>query len=139
MAKPSSREVVLPVPRGYRTEVQTKSNVWDDPAGHGPDIEGVVPAVRGRVGGRSRDARSCAHVFGHSTEVHVAHTVGKLKGKSAIMIHQKYGRARNFVGLNFWSRGYCVSTVGLDEAVILEYIRTQEEREKKEEQLQLGY
>jgi len=69
----------------------------------------------------------------------VAHTVGKLKGKSAIMIHQKYGRARNFVGLNFWSRGYCVSTVGLDEAVILEYIRTQEEREKKEEQLQLGY
>ena len=69
----------------------------------------------------------------------VAHTIGKLKGKSAIMIHQKYGRARNFVGLNFWSRGYCVSTVGLDEAVILEYIRTQEEREKKEEQLQLGY
>ena len=69
----------------------------------------------------------------------VAHTGGKLKGKSAIMIHQKYGRVRNFVGLNFWSRGYCVSTVGLDEAVILEYIRTQEEREKKEDQLQLGY
>ena len=55
------------------------------------------------------------------------------------MIHQKYGRARNFVGLSLSSRGYCVSTVGLDEAVILEYIRTQEEREKKEEQLQLGY
>ena len=69
----------------------------------------------------------------------VAHTIGKLKGESAIMIHQKYGRVRNFVGLNSWSRGYCVSTVGLDEAVILEYIRTQEEREKKEEQLQLGY
>lgn len=37
------------------------------------------------------------------------------------------------------ARGYCVSTVGLDEAVILEYTRTQEEREKKEDQLQLGY
>jgi putative transposase len=78
-------------------------------------------------------------VLGHPTEVQCGHTIGKLKGKSAIMIHQKYGRARNFVGLNTWSRGYCVNTVGLDEAMILEYIRTQEEREEKEEQLQLGY
>jgi putative transposase len=65
----------------------------------------------------------------------VANTVGQLKGKSAIMIHQKYGRKRNFVGLNFWARGYCVSTVGLDEAMIRAYIRNQEDREKQEEQL----
>ena len=69
----------------------------------------------------------------------VANTVGKLKGKAAIMIHQKFGRKRNFVGLNFWARGYCVSTVGLDEATVREYIRTQEEQEKKEEQLRLDY
>ena len=69
----------------------------------------------------------------------VANTVGKLKGKAAIMIHQKYGRQRNFVGLHFWARGYCVSTVGLDEATVREYIRTQEEQEKKEEQLRLEY
>ncbi len=54
-------------------------------------------------------------------------------------IHQKYGRKRNVVELHFWGRGYCVSTVGLDEAMIREYIRTQEEQEKKEEQLQLDY
>ena len=69
----------------------------------------------------------------------VANTLGKLKGKAAIMIHQKYGRKRNFVGLHFWARGYCVSTVGLDETMIREYIRTQEENEKKEEQIQLDY
>ncbi len=69
----------------------------------------------------------------------VANTLGKLKGKAAIMIHQKYGRQRNFVGLHFWARGYCVSTVGLDEAMVREYIRTQEEHEKKEEQIQLNY
>ena len=69
----------------------------------------------------------------------VANTVGKLKGKAAIMIHQKYGRKRNFVGLHFRARGYCVRTVGLDEAMIREYIRTQEEQEKKDEQLQLDY
>lgn len=69
----------------------------------------------------------------------VANTVGKFKGKAAIMIHQKFGRKRNFVGLNFWARGYCVSTVGLDEATVREYIRTQEEQEKKEEQMKLDY
>ena len=44
----------------------------------------------------------------------VAHTVGFLKGKSAIRIHREFlGRERNFRGFHFWARGYCVSTVGL--------------------------
>jgi putative transposase len=29
-------------------------------------------------------------------------------------------------GLHFWARGYCVSTVGLDEATVRKYIREQE-------------
>ena len=69
----------------------------------------------------------------------VSHTIGKLKGKSTILLHQRYGRKRNFIGLEFWSRGYCVSTIGLDEAVIRNYIRTQEEREKREDQIDLDY
>ena len=69
----------------------------------------------------------------------VANAIGKLKGKSAILVQQKYGRGRNVMGFKFWSRGYCVSTVGLDEAVIRNYIRTQEEREIQEEQMALGY
>lgn len=69
----------------------------------------------------------------------VANAIGRLKGKSAVRIHQAYlGRKRNFTGYHFWARGYCVSTVGLDEAVIRNYIRTQEDREKREEQLSLG-
>ena len=38
--------------------------------------------------------------------------------------------------MHFWSRGYCVSTVGLDERTVREYIRQQEEEEKR--QLDLG-
>jgi putative transposase len=56
--------------------------------------------------------------------------IGTLKGKSAILIHQRYGRKRNVVGLDFRLRGYCVSTVGLDEAMIRNYIRTQEKKSK---------
>jgi putative transposase len=68
----------------------------------------------------------------------VAHTVGFLKGKSAIQIHRQFlNRQRGFTGLHFWARGYCVSTVGLDEEVVREYIRNQENEEKRQEQLQL--
>ena len=68
----------------------------------------------------------------------VANTIGFLKGKSAIRIHREYlGRQRQFTGFHFWARGYCVSTVGLDEQVIREYIRNQEAEEKRQETLRL--
>ena len=68
----------------------------------------------------------------------VANTVGFLKGKSAIRIHREWlGHKRNFTGLHFWARGYCVSTIGLDEQTILQYIRNQEAEEKRLEQMQL--
>jgi putative transposase len=69
----------------------------------------------------------------------VANAVGRLQGKAAIRMHREYlGRTRNFTGLHFWARGYCVSTVGFEEAVIRQYIRNQEEQEKRAEQLALG-
>src|SRR5208283_949982 len=57
----------------------------------------------------------------------VAQVIGFIKGKSAIHLARVYGeRKQNYVGQNFWARGYFVSTVGRDEAVIREYIRNQE-------------
>jgi len=68
----------------------------------------------------------------------VANTVGYVKGKSAIRIHRQFlQRERNFTGFHFWARGYCVSTVGLDEEKIRAYIRNQEDEEKRQEQLKL--
>ncbi|MCO6440371.1 MAG: transposase, partial [Nitrococcus mobilis] len=44
-------------------------------------------------------------------------------------IHRMYlGRRKGFTGMHFWARGYCVSTVGLDEQVIRAYIRSQKPR-----------
>jgi putative transposase len=68
----------------------------------------------------------------------VANTIGFLKGKSAIRIFREYLQVkRNFTGRHFWARGYCVSTVGLDEDVIRKYIRDQEREEKRQEQIRL--
>ncbi len=70
----------------------------------------------------------------------VSQVVGYIKGKSAIHIARTYGeRKRNFVGQHFWARGYFVSTVGRDEAVIREYIRHQEAEDRRIDQLNLNY
>ncbi len=66
----------------------------------------------------------------------VSQVVGYIKGKSAIHIARNFGqRRRNFVGEHFWARGYFVSTVGRDEAVIRQYIRHQETEDQRQDQL----
>ena len=60
----------------------------------------------------------------------VAFAIGFIKGKSAVRIHREVLRIKRVTGLHFWSRGYCVSTVGLDEDTIRKYIREQEKEEK---------
>jgi len=70
----------------------------------------------------------------------VSQIVGYIKGKSAIGIARNLmGKKRNFTGENFWARGYFVSTVGLEEEVVLEYIRKQEKGDERLEQLSLEY
>jgi len=68
----------------------------------------------------------------------VSNVVGYIKGKSAIQIARKYGgRQRNFTGESFWARGYYVSTVGLDEAMVRAYIRNQEAEDERYDQMKL--
>ena len=68
----------------------------------------------------------------------VSQVVGFIKGKSAIHLARVYGeRKRNFVGQHFWARGFFVSTVGRDEAVIREYIKKQEKEDEELDQLSL--
>lgn len=64
----------------------------------------------------------------------VATIAGYLKGKSAMIVFEKYSNLRkNFKGHNFWARGYYVSTVGLDEAKVRKYIKDQEMKETIED------
>ena len=67
----------------------------------------------------------------------IAFVVGFIKGKSAVLLHRKILSTRRVSGLHFWARGYCVSTVGLDEKAIRQYIRDQEKSEKA--QLELDF
>jgi putative transposase len=65
----------------------------------------------------------------------VSQVVGFFKGKSAIHLARVYGeRKQDYAGQSFWARGYFVSTVGRDEAVIREYIRDQEKEDQRMDQ-----
>ena len=68
----------------------------------------------------------------------VSQVIGFIKGKSAISIARTYlGKRKNFVGQNFWARGYFVSTVGRDEEIVQKYIKNQEAVDKRLDQLEL--
>ena len=68
-------------------------------------------------------------------KISVAKVVGYLKGKSAIFIARNFlNHRQNFGGQSFWARGYFVSTVGRDEKTIIDYIKNQEEQDRKLDQ-----
>jgi putative transposase len=68
----------------------------------------------------------------------VAQVVGFIKGKAAIHMARTFmGRRKNSTGHHCWARGYSVSTVGRDEAMIREYIRTQEAEDRRLDHMDL--
>lgn len=70
----------------------------------------------------------------------IAMMMGYLKGKSAIRIHREVLRTKGTLfGRDFWARGYCVSTVGLNEEQIRQYIRNQEKMERDLNQGELEF
>jgi putative transposase len=69
----------------------------------------------------------------------IAMTIGYLKGKSATRIHRELLHTKGTLfGRSFWARGYCVTTVGLDEGQIRRYIREQETLQRGQDQGELN-
>ena len=70
------------------------------------------------------------------TKYAVSQVIEYIKEKSAIHLARVHGeRKRNFVGRHFWARGFFVSTVGRDDTVVRAYIRTQEQEDKRLDQM----
>jgi len=69
-------------------------------------------------------------------KVSISNFVGTLKGRTAIRVFNRFRKLKNkpYWGNHFWSRGYCVDTVGLDEEMVRKYIKYQEKEERRHEQ-----
>ena len=108
-------------------------------------IFGMIRKHLGKVFHELAAQKNCQIVEGHLMPDHVhmcisippkysvSYVVGYIKGKSAISIARRFtGKSRNFTG------GYFVSTVGLDEEMVREYIRHKEKEDEHFDQLKLG-
>ena len=68
----------------------------------------------------------------------VAQIMGYLKGKSSLMIFEKYANLKYKYGnRNFWCRGYYVSTVGVNKKAIQEYIKNQLQEDYSDDQMSI--
>ena len=68
----------------------------------------------------------------------IAQVMGYLKGKSSLMIFEKYANLKYKYGnRHFWCRGYYVSTVGANRKAIQEYIRNQLQEDYSEDQISI--
>ena len=61
----------------------------------------------------------------------VSSFMGYLKGRSAVIIHERHGNLKyNYGNRSFWAKGYYVSTVGFNQKTIAKYIREQEAEDR---------
>lgn len=114
------------------------------PKGRKKALYGKIRQFLGRVFHELARQRGSTIVEGHMVADHVhmliqippkyavAEVVGYLKGKSAIAVARQFGgRKRNFNGERLWARGYAVSTVGLEDEQVRQYIRHQDQLDKR--------
>ena len=136
---------------------------------HGFDIDGAgfgshqsFPFIR-RVSGHEIHVYTCIQVFAKQKEcevvelnvqvdhvhllvlvppkVSISELMGTLKGRTAIRVFKQfpYLEGEAVLGESFWARGYCVDTVGLDAEMIRKYVKYQEAKDRRSEQLGLKY
>ena len=70
-------------------------------------------------------------------KVSISDLMGTVKGRTAIRVFKRfpYLKRKPYWGNHFWAQGYCVDTVGLDADMIRKYVKYQENKERREEQL----
>ncbi len=124
-----------------------------------------VPKYRHRIltGKIGNEVERCVHVFSSQKsceiiemnvqvdhvhlicmippKLRVSDYVGIVKGRTAIRLLKRFPdlRKRRYWGNHFWTKGYCVDTVGLDEERIRQYVKYQEDKERREEQMKFGF
>jgi putative transposase len=88
-----------------------------------------VEIVAGAV--RSDHVHLCVSI---PPKLSVSDFMGYLKGKSSLMVFDKYPDMGSKFDRHFWARGYYVATVGnINEETVKNYIREQQEEDRKED------
>jgi putative transposase len=118
----------MQVPYSLCSQVSEESSLWPNPVEDWKNLSSALSAKGSRVDEGHAMPDHVHMVLSIPPKHSVSSVLGYLKGKSAIMIHREMERVKHgFTGKHFWAQGYFASTVGLDEEMIREYVRHQEE------------
>lgn len=106
------------------------------------DIGNMLRVLCERKGIEIIEAEACPdHIhmlLGVPPKYSIAYVMGYLKGKSALMIFDRYANLKYKYGnRNFWANGYYVDTVGKNKKVIEEYIKNQLQEDIAYDQLSI--
>ena len=107
------------------------------------DIGKILRTLCERKGVTIHEAEACPdHIHmlvSIPPKISVSDFMGYLKGKSSLMIFDRYANLKYRYGnRKFWCRGYYVDTVGRNKKTIEEYIRNQLKEDKEYEQLTMS-
>ncbi len=74
-------------------------------------------------------------------KVSISDFMGTVKGRTAIRVLNRFRKLRTkpYWGNQFWAKGYCVDTIGLDEETIRKYVKYQEQKERQIEQARFKF
>lgn len=121
-------KVALQVPYRVHPEISAENHIWAESI---RDILRQLCAYKGVEILEGHLMPDHVHMMvSIPPKISVSQFMGYLKGKSALMIFDKHANLKyKFGNRHFWSEGYYVSTVGLNEATIRKYIQEQEKHD----------
>lgn len=114
---------------------------------HGPVKDEVENCVRAFSEHKNCDVQELNVQLDHvhllvmiPSKISVSDYVGMIKGRTAIRVFNKFRKLKSkpYWGNHFWTKGYCVDTVGLDSEKIRAYVKYQKELEHRVEQRELN-
>ena len=129
----------LQIPYSVCTEISKKGVLRREATRDRRNIEDAVQLEKDKDS-RSRGVPGpCAHAGGTPPKVAVSSFMGYLKGKSSLLIYEKYPELKyKYRNREFWCRGYYVDTAGKNAKKIQDYIKQQLDEDKAGEQLTMG-
>ena len=128
----------LQVPYSVCSKISETDHIWENKSRYRNDAAEIMRIQGDRnTGGRS--IKDHIHMLvSIPPKYSVSQIMGYLKGKSSLMIFEKYANLKYKYGnRHFWCRGYYVDTVGRNKKAIENYIRNQLQQDYEDDQLSI--
>ncbi len=114
----------------HRAKVPQKDNLWGIAFGNRKNTSGIVSQKDVEIIEAHAMPDHIHMLLSIPPNVKISDFMGYLKGKSTMMIFERYAHMKYKYGnRHFWSRGYYVSTVGGNKQAVQKYIQNQEKED----------